>query len=106
MDLALALGMTERQLSRAMSERELRRWMAYANKRSLPPARLEAYLAQVAYVLAQTAGAADMSLKDFMLDFSGKGKKPTAEEGAFAIANLAQGPGVRKLGQGRKKKVA
>lgn len=87
-----------------MSEREFRGWLRYAAKHQLPSRRQEAYLAQVAYVIAQTAGAEDMTLKDFILDFGGKARKPTAEEGAHMIANIAQGPGVRKLGQGRKKK--
>lgn len=89
-----------------MTEREFRGWLRFSGKHLLPSRRQELYLAQVAYVIAQTAGTTDMTLKDFILDFGGKAKKQTAEDSALMLANIAQGPGVRKLGQGRKKKVA
>jgi len=71
-DLALELGCTVATLERSMSEREFRQWIAYASKRLLPTRRLEAYLAQVASVLAQTAGNSDLTLVDFLLDFKRK----------------------------------
>lgn len=85
-----------------MSEREFRRWMRYAQFHPLPSRRAEAYLAQIASVIAQTAGNENMSIKDFVLDFSGKpAKKAPPDENAMVFANMAS---VRKLGQGRKKK--
>lgn len=85
-----------------MPEREFRQWVAYASKRLLPTRRLEAYLAQVASVVAQCAGNKDITLPDFLLEFKVKAPTMNAEAGAHVIANFAK-TGVRKLGQGRKK---
>ena len=87
------------QLDR-MPEREFRSWVRYASTRLMPGRRMEAYLAQIASVIAQTSGN-DMSLSDFLLDFKPKGKKMKSTADAYAIANFAK-RGVRKLGQGRK----
>lgn len=102
MDLALELGMSLVEMD-GMPERELRLWAKYASKRHLPRRRLEFYLANLALVTARVAGNKDLTLADFMIDDKPP-KKVTADEGANMFANLAQGPGVRILGQGRKKK--
>ncbi len=67
MDLALELGHTDEALSH-MTERDFRRWQTYAAKRMLPQRRLELYLAQIALVVAKSAGAKDLKLNDFMFD--------------------------------------
>ena len=85
-----------------MSEREFRQWMRYAATRLLPSRRVEAYLAQVASVVAQCAGS-ENTLADFLLEFKAKAPKMTAETGAHVLANIAGAAGVRKLGQGRKR---
>jgi hypothetical protein len=94
------------ELSRGMSEREFRRWMRFAATHRFPFIRQEAYLAQIASVIAQTTGN-EMTINDFILDFSGKSKKAGAKkDDASAIAAMLPAVGVRKLGQGRKKKAA
>ena len=104
MDLALALGMDEEAMSQK-SERWFLGWMRYAEQKWLPQYRVEAYLAQIASVIAQSVGNPDARIKDFLLDFTPKkSRAESATDSAYALANLAQGPGVRKLGQGRKKK--
>ena len=96
--------MTVAWLSRSMSEREFRAWQRYAATRCMPSRRIEAYMAQIASVIAQVNGNSDMSIADFILEFKPKkAQKMTAESGAHMLANIANVPGVRKLGQGRKK---
>lgn len=69
MDLALHMGMTTAGLRRAMTERELREWQAYAARRMLPQRRIELYLAQIALVVAKASGGAkDAALADFLFD--------------------------------------
>lgn len=69
MDLALHMGMTTAGLKRAMTERELREWQAYAARRMLPQRRTELYLAQIALVVAKAMGGAkDATLGDFLFD--------------------------------------
>lgn len=69
MDLALHMGMTTAGLRRAMTERELREWQAYAARRMLPQRRTELYLAQIALVVAKAMGGAkDATLGDFLFD--------------------------------------
>ncbi len=66
----------------------------------MPGRRMEAYLAQIASVIAQTSGN-EMTLSDFLLDFKPKANKVKAADAVAAIGMLAK-RGVRKLGQGRK----
>jgi hypothetical protein len=76
MDLALHLGMTSAGLGRAMTERELGQWRAYAAKRMLPMRRVELYLAQIALLVVKTMGGqADAKLSDYLFD-----PEPEAEE--------------------------
>ena len=67
MELALELGMTEAQLKRSMRESELVRWDKFRLRRGLPMRRLEVQLAQIALILAKTAGAKNVNLSDFLL---------------------------------------
>lgn len=69
MDLALELGMPYERMAQEMTERELRQWVKYARKRSLPSERIERYLAQVAWAIAVTMGGAEVGIDDFLLDF-------------------------------------
>jgi hypothetical protein len=85
-----------------MTEREFSAWLRYAQKRLMPSQRIEAYLAQVASVIAQSVGN-DVKISDFILDFGAKPRKASKED-ARAFAAMLPGTGVRKLGQGRKKK--
>jgi hypothetical protein len=89
-------------MSREMTEREFRVWIRYASQHLLPSDRSEAYMAQIASVVAQSVGN-ELTTKDFLLDFGGKKRKPV-KESAGAIAAMLPAVGVRKLGQGRKKK--
>ena len=94
--------MTLATMDRTMSEREFRQWREYAAKRPLPTRRLEAYLANICSVIAQTAGNSEMKLSDFLLEFSAKAppkKKPGTD---VAIIGAIAGRRVVKLGQGRK----
>ncbi len=84
-----------------MSEREFRQWVTYASKRLLPTRRLEAYLAQICSVIAQSNGNSDMTLSTFLLDFSPTPKKKAPGAEAAIIGSIA-GRRVVKLGQRRK----
>jgi hypothetical protein len=90
-------------MAREMTEREFRAWMRFAAEHWLPADRIEVYLAQIASVVAQTAGN-DMSIPDFVLNFTGKKQKPPKDD-VRAIAAMLPAVGVRKLGQGRKKEL-
>lgn len=68
MDLALHLGGSVESLTRSMTEAELQQWALYAQKRSLPFARLELLLAQLSMIVARTMGGAkNAKVEDFML---------------------------------------
>jgi len=95
--------MTLATMERTMSEREFRQWIAYASKRPLPTRRLEAYLANVCSVIAQTSGNAEVKLSDFLLEFSAKAPPKKAPGTEAAIIGAIAGRRVVKLGQGRKK---
>ena len=70
-------------LARAMPEREFRDWQRYAARRMLPQRRVEMYLAQIAMLIAKTAGgAAGKGLDDFLLD-------PPPDEDAGPADDLA-----------------
>lgn len=104
MDLALEMSMTEGQLRKAMTERELSRWYRYATETPLPALRVEMGLARVCLTLVQVmGGGTEATLADFMFLPKPKKTKSKAEEGAMAIDAIA-GTGFRKLGQGRKRK--
>jgi hypothetical protein len=98
MDLALELGMTVAQLKTSMLARELHAWEVYAARKMLPARRRDVYLAQVAQAMAGG------KLVDWLLDPSDEPPPLTSNEGAMALDTIAGGIGVRKLGQGRKKK--
>lgn len=93
--------MTLAQL-RSLSERELHIWMRFAGQKGFHARRQEIQLARIALTVAQCAGNQDMTLNDFLLD-KVPDKKMNADDGANAIAMFG-GVGVRKLGQGRKRK--
>jgi hypothetical protein len=82
-----------------MSERELLTWQKYAIQKGLPTRRLEIQTAVIAHTIAAVNGNKDLSVSDFMLMDKKEPKKVTAEENVMAL-----GIGMRKLGQGRKKK--
>ena len=68
MSLALDLGMPLGQIGK-MPEREFVRWMGYAARKGLPSRRVELYLAQIAWLIAQTMGGAkESTLADFLFD--------------------------------------
>lgn len=98
MDLALELGMTVAQLKRSMLSSELADWYAYAGKKLLPTRRIEHYLAQIAQAFAGGA------LGDYLLIDPPEAPPLAAEEGASALAAIAGGPGVRVLGQKKRKR--
>jgi len=97
MDLALELGMTLHQLKRVLPASELADWYAYARKKLLPTRRIEHYLAQIAQAFAGGA------LGDYLLIDPPQAPPLAAAEGASALAAIAGGPGVRVLGQKRRK---
>jgi hypothetical protein len=69
MDLALELGMSSEVLARTMTERELRRWVRYVQRKLLPTRRLEVYLAQIAQMIAITMGGAkDAKISDYLIE--------------------------------------
>lgn len=69
MDLALEMGMTAEGLARTMTERELRRWMGYVQRKRLPTQRLELYLAQLAQIVAITMGGARQAkISDYLIE--------------------------------------
>jgi hypothetical protein len=68
MDLALEFSMPLASLRKALTERELHAWQAYAMRYQLPTRRLELYLAQIALCVARMAGAQDVMLQDFLFD--------------------------------------
>lgn len=68
MDLALHLGRTLQELKRDMSEMEFEKWYRYSGKYMLPQRRLELYLANIAMTVAQSGGATDLHLEDFLFD--------------------------------------
>lgn len=51
-----------------MTEQEFGIWTAYWRKHSLPFRRQELYLAQVAMLVAQSAGCENVTLQDFLFD--------------------------------------
>lgn len=74
MDLALELGWPVSMLSQAMTEREFAKWSAYSHKHKLPSMRIELYLAQIAYLIANAFGGRgeQKSLADYILDFESR----------------------------------
>ena len=96
--------MTLGEMSKRMTERELRLWSHYAAKKGLPSRRLELGNALNALSVARSTGDGESQLTDFLFDGKEQQPKLTAEDGASALATMADGVGVRKLGQGRKKK--
>lgn len=105
MDLALEFGVPVKALKRSMSERELRLWARYANEQRLPSRRIEYYLAQIAFLIARTAGGSKSeSFTDFMIDFAPQ-TRPSVEAmiGADVMA-AAAGTNVRVLGQRRRQR--
>lgn len=86
-----------------MSEREFVAWLSYAGKQMLPARRAELQRAMLCLTVAASAGNDKVSLQDFLFDEK-PDNKLTAEEGARALDAIGSGGGVRRLGQGRKKK--
>lgn len=85
-----------------MTERELRLWMAYAAEKMLPTRRLEAYLAQIALVVARCVGSAeDISIADFLFDAPKTKRKRKDNRDMTGLIGVAAGIGVRRLGQKR-----
>lgn len=70
MDLALELGMPTGTLKRSLTERDVRQWMRYAQRKHLPSRRIELYLAQIAMVVAQSmsTGKHKFKLSDFLFE--------------------------------------
>jgi len=68
MDLAMEFGLPVGVLSRLLTERELKAWNRYARRRMLPQRRIEAYLAQIAQLVAQTMGGSKAPLSAFLFD--------------------------------------
>lgn len=100
MDLALELGMTVGELKCRLTGAELADWLAYARKKLLPTRRLEHYLAQVAQMFA--GGSRD----DYLIIDPPAPPPLKAEDGAGALVALTGGPGVRFVGQKKRKKAA
>lgn len=89
-----------------MEERELSEWLFRSETMPLWPRRLEAQLAAVSRDVVAMGTRTGYPLRDFLL-FRDRGNTETnsAEENAMLMAGIAGGTaGVRKLGQGRKKK--
>lgn len=86
-----------------MTERELRFWAAYRARKMLPSRRTEIYLAQVALMVARMNGSATQTIDDFLIREAVKAPEMTAEQGAYALSALADGPGVHVLGRKRKR---
>ena len=86
-----------------MSEREFSNWLTFAGSRLLPVRRMEAYLAQLCSVIAQTSGNAEAKLSDFLLDFGTKQRKPKPKPNGAAMIGAIAGRKVIKLGQGKKR---
>lgn len=97
MDLALEFGMPVAQLKRVLSVSELADWYAYARKKLLPTRRIEHHLAQIAQAFAGG------SLNDYLLFDKSEPPPLTAEDGAGALSAIAGGPGIRVLGQKKRK---
>ena len=68
MDLALEFGLPVGVLSRLLTERELRAWRRYAERKMLPSRRVEIYLAHIARYIAITMGGSKAPLTAFLLD--------------------------------------
>jgi hypothetical protein len=99
--------MTVATLSATMSERELLDWARYTRARALPTRRLQLQLALIALKQVQVAtGDEEVGIEDFLYQPEPEMEKLKAVEGALAIGTIVGGVGVRKLGQGRKKKGA
>ena len=86
-----------------MSEREFSNWLTFAGSRLLPVRRIEAHLAQLCSVIAQTSGNAEAKLSDFLLDFAPKKTKPKPKANGAAMIGAIAGRRVIKLGQGKKR---
>ena len=68
MTLALEFGRPLGEIKQ-MPQREFVRWMAYSARKGLPSRRVELYLAQIAWLIAQTMGGAkESTLADFLFD--------------------------------------
>lgn len=100
-DLALELGCSVASLDQ-MTEREFRKWSAYAAKRLLPAQRMEVYLAQVCSTIAQSVGNSEMKISDFLIELKTRAPKKKAPGAEAAIIGAIAGRRIFKLGQGKK----
>lgn len=99
-DLALALGMTVRELSLRMSARELASWRRYVKQRQFPHERLQMQVALLAFM---NRSDESMGLLDFVIGHAAPTSAPVEVDdgkGAATIGALA-GARVRVLGQKR-----
>lgn len=60
--------MTHAQLTREMTERELKQWKKFRKQALFPLERIELYLAQVAQVVAGSMGARGAKLADYIIE--------------------------------------
>ena len=103
--MALEFGLPVKALRRVMSERELRQWARYANEQRLPSRRIEYYLAQIAFLIARTAGGSKSeSFTDFMIDFAPRQLPPVEAMIGADVMAAAAGTNVRVLGQRRRER--
>jgi hypothetical protein len=70
--------MPPHQLAAVLPEREFISLQRYAARKMLPQRRLELYLAQLALLVAQSGGAKDVTLQDFLFDL--REEEPTEDE--------------------------
>lgn len=104
MDLALELGMTVRELSQRMTEREFVRWQHYAARKMLPTQRAQMQAALIGLTVARCMGGNEsLTLRDFLFEEVKPEKTTTPEEGVNAIRAFSGGSGVVRLGQRRKR---
>lgn len=106
MHLALAIGgCTLAELEQRMTEREFQLWRKYARKFLLPDRRQEWHGAQTAMIIARTMGnvKGNVTMRDFMYEREDE-PEVNATTGGNILGAVAS-VGVRRLGQGRKKKV-
>jgi hypothetical protein len=88
-ELALHLGRTLGELSK-MTEREFGIWIAYRRLRAFPFRRLELYSAQIALKVAQSAGAQNVTLKDFLFDHD-QPQQPSEADVAYMLQEMTRG---------------
>lgn len=97
-DLALALGMTVRELSLRMSSRELAGWRRYVKQRRFPHERLQLQVALLAFM---NRSDESLGLADFLIGHEEPAQPEPVEGGGAATIGALAGARVRVLGQKR-----